>query len=444
MTPTKIVLMGAGSLIFTLRALQDLIYHRETLGGSKVTLVDIDELKLARIAHLARQLNAQTGAGYVVEHSLDRSEALADAEYVIISVEIDRDRLWKLDWQIPIKHGIRHIYGENAGPGGLSHTLRTVPLVLEICRDIERICPNAWVINLTNPESRVCLGIARHTALKFVGLCHQIGEGYYIVAHLLGLVERAGPWPDNLRKQQAAKQLLDIKAAGINHFTWMLDIRDQATGQDLYAKVRAAAGDAAPDFQPLSRYLLEITGLMLATGDQHAGELIGYAHEFVEASGPNLDLITKRRWAFEQLLRDAANGRADLTEWRSGHSVERVIDVISALQGNHNTFELSANILNQGCISNLPDDAIVEVPVIVSGSGIRGLHVGRLPTAIAAMCNQQISIQELAVEAAVTGERRLALQALLLDPVVESHRAAEAVLDDLLSTHAEHVPRFFA
>jgi alpha-galactosidase len=442
MDPPKIVLIGAGSVVFTLRMLQDLLYHQDNLGGATIVFVDIDERLLDRITNLARQLIGQTNADYTIRHTTDRTEALIDAKYVIISVEIERDRLWQLDWEIPLKHNVHHILGENAGPGGLSHTLRIVPLVLEICRDIERICPDAWVLNLTNPESRVCLAISRYTALKVVGLCHQIGEGHYIAAHLLGLVERAGPWPDNLHKQEVAKLLIDIKAAGINHFTWMLAVHDEETGRDLYPDLRAAARVADPDFQPLSRYLLNLTGLMPATGDTHAGELIGYAWEFVGLSGFDFELMAERRRGFDQMLADADQGTADLTPWTQGHSGERVVDFIVALNGNGNTFELSANILNRGCISNLPNKAIVEVPVLVSSSGIQGLHIGLLPTGIAAMCNQQIAIQELAVEAAITGDRRVALQALLLDPVVTSHETAETLLDDLLSKHEKYLPQF--
>jgi alpha-galactosidase len=438
----KIVLLGAGSVIFSLRVLQDLIFHREALSGSTLVLVDIDERKLERVALLARQINRQAAAGYVVQHTPDRTKALVGADYVIISVEIDRDRLWQLDWQIPLKHGIRHTLGENAGPGGLAHTLRTVPLVMEICRDVERLCPNAWVLNLTNPLSRVCLAIARHTALKFVGLCHQIGEGYYIAAHLLGRVGRAGPWPDNLRQQEEAKRWLDIKAAGINHFTWMLDIRDKATGRDLYPELREAARRAAQDFHPLSRHLLDVFGLMPTGGDEHVGELIGYAGEVAELHGPDFALLARRRREFEHLLEAAADEQADLTEWLTGHSMERAVDIIAALHGNSNTFEQSANIVNRGCIANLPDEAIVEVPVMVGGAGIHGLNVGPLPTGIAAMCAQQIAIQELAVEAALSGSRRLALQALLLDPTLNSRATAEAVLADLLAAHAGHLPLF--
>jgi alpha-galactosidase len=442
MSETKIVLIGAGSVIFGLRMFQDLFFHRENLDGSEIVLVDIDQEKLDGMTQIARRLNQLAGTSYSIESTTDRVEALPGSDYVIISVEVERDRLWKLDWEIPRRHGVRHVYGENAGPGGLSHTLRTVPLVMEIGRDIERLSPDALVLNLTNPESRICMALSRYTDLNAVGLCHQIGEGYHIVAHILGLVNRAGPWPDNLLKQQESKHFLDIKAAGINHFTWMTDIREKASGRDLYPEFREAARRAPEDFHPMSRYLMEVSGLMLATGDGHAGELVGYAWEFVEEKGPDFELLEKRRQDFEQLMRDALDSKADLSEWLNGHSIERVVDFIAAHNGDLSSYELSANIVNHHCIENLPETAIVEVPVTVSGSGISGTQVGRLPEMIAAMCRQQVSIQELAVQAAVTGDRRAALQALLIDPVVPSTRVAEAVLDDILNTHAPYLPRF--
>ena len=442
MTHTKIVLIGAGSVVFTMRMFQDLIFHQQTLDGATIVLVDIDERKLEKIAALALQLISRTDLNFQIQHTSDRALALQEAQYVIIAVEIDRDRLWKLDWEIPLKHGVKHVLGENAGPGGLSHTLRIIPLVLEICRDIERICPDAWVLNLTNPEGRVCLAISSHTGLKAVGLCHQIGEGHYIVAHLLGLVDFAGPWPDNLHKQEKAKRLLAIQAAGINHFTWILDVREKATGRDLYPALREAARTATPEFEPLSRYLLDLTGLMPAAGDQHAGELIKYAWEFVGLSGFDFDLMDQRRQDFNRLLEKREHRESDLSQWVSGHSIERVVDFIAAIHGNQDSYELSANIINQGCISNLPSDAIVEVPVLVNGAGIHGLHVGELPTVVAAMCAQQIAVQELSVEAAVSGDRRTALQALLIDPLVPDPRIAEAMLDEFIDVHAANLPQF--
>jgi len=442
MGKTKIVLIGAGSVIFSLRTLQDLIAYKDQLGGSTVVLVDINEEVLDSITKVAQRMNEESGAGYVIESTTDRRQALPGAEFVIISVEINRDELWKLDWQIPLKHGIKHILGENAGPGGLSHTLRTVPLVLEICKDIEAICPNALVLNFTNPESRVCMAISRYTNLRAVGLCHQISAGTYDMAHILGWVDRIGPWPDLHVKWKQASELLDVKAAGINHFTWVLDVRDKRTGEDLYPRFREAERDFDPNFEPLSRALFHTFGLFPATGDEHAGELIGYAWEFVGLEGFDFEWQHRLRIETDRLMKGIISGVEPLGNLITERSSERVVDIIAAIKGNRNTFELSANIVNNGCIPNLPPDAIVEVPVIVSGDGIRGLNMGPLPTGIAAMCAQQVAIQKLAVEAAVTGDRTVALQALLLDPVVGSYEKAQAVLDDLLTTHAAYLPQF--
>jgi alpha-galactosidase len=189
---------------------------------------------------------------------------------------------------------------------------------------------------------------------------------------------------------------------------------------------------------------MDATGYMLATGDQHAGELIGFAWEMVGLEGHDFELLARRRGEFSRQLDEASEGETELTPWLNGRSKERVVDVIVALHTGQKSHELSANITNRGYISNLPDDAIVEVPVVVDGAGIHGIQVGELPTMIAAMCLQQIAIQELAVEAAATGNRQVALQALLIDPVVNSQVMAKSVLDELLTVHAENLPNFYA
>jgi alpha-galactosidase len=164
---TKIVFIGAASASFGPACLLDAI-HCEGLAGSTLVLVDIDAERLEVMARLARRLNEVSGAGLIIEHTTDRCEALPGAEFVINSIAIDRNELWKLDWSIPLKHGIKQVLGENGGPGGLSHSLRNIPAILAICKDMERLCPEALFINFSNPESRVCLAI-RQAHLHSVG-----------------------------------------------------------------------------------------------------------------------------------------------------------------------------------------------------------------------------------------------------------------------------------
>lgn len=450
MPQTKIVLIGAGSASFGLSTLRGLMAQQQDLAGSTITLVDLDEVALERMARLARKLCADLEIPFTIEHTTDRREALPGARFIIISVEIDRLPTWKLDFELPKQFGVKHVLGENAGPGGLSHTLRTVPIVLDICRDVEKLCPDALVLNYTNPESRICMALDRYTNVKAVGLCHQIVVGFEEVAQVLGWVDTAKPptsaaWMTRLLK---AQELLDLKAAGINHFTWITDMRDRRTGEDLYPRFRQALQTFDPTFQPLSRKLYDAFGLFPATGDTHAGELIGYAWEYASTEGYDFDGAERGRIALAERIEAGLAGKIPAREFVEEPSIERVGQIVAAVACARNGYEHSANIRNAPkgttarCISNLPDDTIVEVPVLVSGDGVHGINMGALPDGIAAMCYEQALIQALSVKAAVEGDKRAALQTLLLDPCITSHRQAVALLDALLKAHARYLPQF--
>ncbi len=445
----KIVLIGAGSVSFGPLMLDDLFLHAEALRGSEVWLVDLDAESLARADGYARRLGetVEGGPPFVVRSTTGRREALPGADFVIVSVAVDRIATWRQDWQIPLRHGVRHVLGENGGPGGLSHALRTIPILLEIARDVEALAPNALVLNFTNPMSRLCLALHRHTKVRFVGLCHQIGEGYRLVNAVLGRV----PIPAGLGVNydaapaiwraytQALEQRYHLVAAGINHFTFALDIRDRINGEDLYPAVRDGIARMPIDFELMTRRLLDTFGLLCVTGDGHAGEYVGYAADTLPLTGFDFDTYTQRGVAQRAHLSDIIEGRAAAAPVASG---ERAIPIVATLAKGASRHELSVNLPNRGCIGNLPADAIVEVPGLVAGGSVYGVQVGDLPRGIAAMLTQQTEIQELVVEAAVTGSRKIALQALLLDPVIHSYAQAEHTLDDLLRAHVAYLPQF--
>ena len=218
MNRPKIVVIGTASVIFGPGIVRDILVH-PSLHGSDIVLVDIDAQALEDVLAFGQRLNQLTGANCRLSATTDRCQALPGADFVVISVAVERARLWRLDFQIPLKHGIKHVLGENGGPGGLSHSLRNIPLLLSICRDIEELAADAWVINFTNPMSRLCMALSWETDLKFVGLCHQIGVGYGIVSRILGI----------------PREKLRLRASGINHFTWIQDMRSLETGEDLYS-----------------------------------------------------------------------------------------------------------------------------------------------------------------------------------------------------------------
>jgi alpha-galactosidase len=440
----KIVIIGVGSVSFGPAILGDLFTFADELRGCEVWLVDVNAESLDTMARYAARLNEAFGEPFRLCATSDRREALPGADFVIVSVAVDRMATWKLDWQIPLKHGVRHVLGENGGPGGLSHALRNIPLLLDIARDIERLAPGAMLLNFTNPMSRLCMAVHRHTRVPFVGLCHQIGEGYTLVNKALGIVPREGAhasmaWHDLVAE---VERKIHITAAGLNHFTFILDIRDAATGEDLYPRLRERLAHMPMDFELLSRRLMDAFGLFCATGDGHAGEYVGFAAETMALTGYDFAAYERRgREQWERVRALAAGSPAEVKAAvrRTG---ERAIPIIDAVRRDLNQHELSANVPNDGCISNLPDDAIVEVPAVVNARGAHGVHVGPLPHGLAALMRREVEIQELVVEAGVKGDRNAALQALLLDPHIHSYAQATHLLDDLLKAHARYLPQF--
>ncbi len=442
MGKTKIVLVGAGSTSFGVSTVADLFQQRAQFEGSTLVLCDVNAVKLERVARLAARLNAATGGPFRIASETDYRRALEGAGFVLVSVEVDRLERWKLDWQIPFKYGIQHVLGENGGPGGLSHALRTVPLVLGIAQEMEKSAPDGWLINYVNPLSRVCLGITRYTNIKTVGMCHQINKGYALVGQVLGLTPlRHEHFPD-AEIVRDLKTQIDIKQSGLNHVTWIYDLRDRATGRDLYPEFRERLEKMDPSWEPLSRRLYHAFGLFPATGDGHVGEYFAYAHETSDLKGYDFDGRALESAELDRRVEAAACEDAPLDEFLQHESGERGINIAAAILNNLNQYELNVNVVNDGALPGLPDWAIVEVPAVVSGAGISPLHVPPLPAGITAMLNQQVAIQDRAVDAAVHGDRQAALQALLLDPVVSSYAAAEKMLDELLEVHKAYLPAF--
>lgn len=421
----KIVIIGAGSAIFGLSMLKD-AFSTKQLWGSELVLVDIDSEALKKMTMAAHQINDTLQAGYQITSTTDRLEALPHADYVIVSIAIDRVKMWKMDFSIPQKHGVMHVLGENVGPGAVFHTMRNLPIILDICTDIENICPNALLINFTNPESRLCIAINKYTNVKAIGLCHQIKAGIDIVSTIT-----------NINPAH-----IDVKAWGINHFTWMVDIRDQRTGEDLYPIFREKEAKHDPSYEKLSRFIFHHYGLFPTSGDSHLGEFFPYAHEMIHADGYDFKQYEQRRQNVVHMLDGIIGGQIPIDDSLITPSGEKAFNIINGITNHTNELIPSVNIPNQGYITNLPEEAIVEVPAIVSGSGLHALAYGKLPRGIAALCKQQIDIQHLVVDAGVHGDHQLAKQALLTDPNIPSATSALQIYDELMEINKPYLPNF--
>jgi alpha-galactosidase len=278
-------------------------------------------------------------------------------------------------------------------------------------------------------------------------LCHQIGAGYRLVQKALKLVDAPDEPAEGSAAEvawRAAHQLrlearYHLVACGINHFTFITQLTDRDTGEDLYPRFAQALQTAPADFAPMSRRMFDAFGLFCATGDGHAGEYVGFAADTMALKGYDFDAYEARSVAQFAHINRVADGHVTPQPVFSG---ERAVPIIDALLNWRDQDELSINVPNQGHIPNLPDGAIVEIPGRVAKGAVAGELQPAFPRGLTGMLRQQTEIQELVVEGAVTGRRKPLLQALLLDPTVRSYMQAEHMLDDLLKAHARYLPLF--
>lgn len=464
--PPKIVVIGAGSAIFGLGALVRII-QSERLRGAELVLVDIDEAALATVHQVAEKMNTAWDRGMSISSTGNRREALPGANVVIVSIQVGpRETVWEMDWQIPLRHGVRQPYAENGGPGAFAHTARNLPVILGIARDMEDLCPQAWYINLTNPLIRLTLAVQRYTKIRVIGLCHQLLWGYAMATAVLA--DRFNiPIPAGFHVHTDASNManfipvalaglehLEIKAAGINHFSWVYDIRDKATGEDLYPLLKQRwLKEYRRDFEPLSRDMFQIFGMMPTAGDSHMCEYLSYAHDPITKPWEKYDLKLQswtgnlqRRKERRALAEAIASGERSVDDLKDLHRFnilkEPVPEIIAGLHYNERFYSQQLNLPNNGLIPNLPGDAIVEVPGVISALGAQGVAFPPLPETIAELCRRELARSSVAVEAAVRGDRDLALQALLLDPMITDIDTARAILNDFLVEFAEYLPQF--
>jgi alpha-galactosidase len=462
-TPTKIVCIGAGSYSFGLTTLVSLL-RSQSLKGSQLVLVDRDETHLSIMYKLISWLNDVWDTQMHVDAYTHHRDALQDAHFVINAIEVGpREGLWESDYRIPLKYGVRQPYAENSGPGGFAHAARNILPVLEIARDIEALCPDAWLINFTNPMQRICAAVHRYTGVKVIGLCHQLSAGYAMVGKALAedldifvpptftsthasMKYAVGMFATYLQ----AVEKIKITAAGLNHFTWMLALEERHTGEDLYPRFRERWKSLPDAFEPLTRRVFDAFGFFPIPGDEHLCEYlpwvsdpgtrpwVKYKLELYEWAQHDQERLDK--WAE---LKAAAESMANPEEFVPGYS-EGALEVIESILNDSHLYWESVNIPNQGYITNLPEEAIVELPGVLSADGVQGITIGALPEGIAELLRREITISHLTVDAVVRGDRQLALQALLLDPVIRDMDVAQQVLDDYLAAYRDHLTSFWS
>lgn len=454
MKALKIVLIGAGSREFSRGLVNDLILEKDLWKTFEVELAlcDIDSKALDIMESYALRAVKTAGTSIKITKSVNREDLLPGADFVLLAVELKRMELWEQDFRVPLGLGMKHIYGENGGPGALFHTLRNYENIFPILNDMESLCPQAYMINFTNPEARILSAILSETKIRAIGLCHGFYDFYNFVAKVL----------------ERDYNTLDIRTAGMNHFFSYYKIEDKSSGEDLIPLFEQKIRDNPDILPPLTRYFWETFGALGIDSDHHMGEYVGFAEDKFDAlwefgfdknrvlPGGEVDsYLSFQAWRFHMDVRDYVKGSPQhhidsLVEGRTEiksediiSSGELAIPVIADIMLDRNEWRPAVNVLNsEGYIPNLATDGCIEVPARFNKDGIFPETVPPLAEGFAAQIRLQHSIQKLILQGWQTKSRKLLLQALLLDPVVHSTEKAEKLLDIMFDLQKDYIPEF--
>lgn len=436
----KIAFIGGGSVQWTTMLLTDMVLNH-TLDGAELVLHDIDADALTLATRASQRIIQEAQSRIRIRATPDREDALLGARFVILCVAIGGLRAVRNDLAIPERYGIYQPVGDTSGPGGLARALRHIPFAVQVAREMERLCRDAWLLNLTNPMTTICRGVTRATAIRTVGLCHEV---------------------DLFRRHRLAPLLkvpadtITVEVAGINHLPAI--VRFRVGDADGASRLRAWLSDHTPfelvnDHVPephrdvfLDRLAVKLSlfdqlGVLFGAGDRHLAEF--FPSFLSEASGRGTRygvLLT----TVEHRTENARARRARLDALVQGgpvelvHSDETLAPVVAALAGGP-TGRFIVNAPNVGQIDALPRDVVVESAAEVDALGVRPIAVGALPQPLYAALAPHVAWQELVVEAALTGRREPARAAMAIDPVVHDPAIVDPLLDELLAANAAFV-----
>ncbi|OGV51838.1 MAG: alpha-glucosidase/alpha-galactosidase [Lentisphaerae bacterium GWF2_44_16] len=443
---SKITFMGAGSTVFVKNIIGDAL-STPALKDAHIALYDIDSTRLKESKKMLDILNKNiNGAKAAITTHLgvsSRKEALKGANYVVNAIQVGGyEPSTVIDFDIPRKYGLRQTIGDTLGIGGIFRALRTIPVMLDFAKDIETVCPDAWFLNYTNPMSMLTGAMLRLSNVKTVGLCHSV----QVCAD--GLLNNLG-MKDKVKK-------LQWKIAGINHMAWLLEITDG--GKDLYPEIKKRARQlltkwrkkgAEKNGDMVRLEMMLQFGYYITESSEHNAEYTPY---WIKSNYP--ELIEEFNIPFDEYPRRCVN---QIANWKKRSadliknpslSHERTHEygsrIMEAIETNVPTV-IGGNVMNNGLITNLPSNSVVEVPCLVDRNGVQGTHVGALPEQCAALNRTNINVHLLTIEAAKTGLKEHVYQAAMLDPHTSSELTLDkirAMCDDLIKAHGKFLPKF--
>ncbi|UCD36781.1 MAG: hypothetical protein JSW54_08025 [Fidelibacterota bacterium] len=453
---TKIILIGAGSAMFTRGLVADLILSPD-LGPWKLGLVDTSHEALETAEGLCRKMIEVREVEIEVEASTDRRDILPGANVVVSTIGVGGRRAWEADVFIPRKYGIYQPVGDSVMAGGVSRSMRMIPALVDIARDVKELCPDAWFFNYSNPMTANCWAIRKATGVPVIGLCHGTFDVQRQLARLIG----------------APPEEVTAIFAGLNHFTLIFDLRwkgrdawpavkarlaeekgqpfDTETLERLFPEMGAPSGTFKAADNPFSWSLFEAYGAYPAVNDRHVveffpqrfpggkyyGRTLGVDCFSMENTIAGGDRIYENMRA--QALGDEPLDESALNRTAGEH--EQLLAILHSLRRDDRRV-YAANLPNHGAVPNLPDDAILEIPAVATSTGLRPMHIPDFPDTLAALLIPKIAAASLTVDAALSGDRRLFVEALLADGSVTDPEVANRMADELLEAHRQYLPNF--
>ncbi len=438
MMKKNLVILGVGSTYFTRGIVESLI----TKGGEwDVRMVDIDRQSLEIAVRLSKKLVEIYNAPVTISGSTDRTAVLPGADAVVSTIGVGGRQAWEKDVAIFRQFNIYQSTGDTYGAGGLSRALRTIPVLVEIAKDVERLCPNAYFINFSNPMTVNVWAISKTTGVKVAGLCYGVTWYQHYLARLLGL-----PW-----------ESVSCRAIGVNHFTWITDLTFQ--GESLWPQLRKIMDEKGygSDNDPSYTWeLFRIFNAFPCVGDGHICEFVpgwqGEGAYYGKTFGTTFHNFEEYAATFDRIFDEMQNQafgkvpivkRADNPEEKDMFKDEDLfIDVLSALKGGDDILR-TVNLPNFGQANNLPSGAVLEATTLITSQGFQPLCFGDLPAGIRAILLRILGTQELTIEASLKADYQLAIQALIAGETVRTEAQGRKVMDAILDTHRDYLPQFF-
>ena len=435
----KIAFIGAGSFGFTRTLVKDILTF-PALSDCTIALMDIDTERLSAIKTAVDKIVSTGKYPAKVVATTDRAEALKDADGVVCTILAGGVNIWRYDVEIPKKYGVDINVGDTRGPAGIFRALRTIPVMLEICRDIERYCPNAIFLNYTNPMAMLCRAMQGQSKVQVTGLCHSVQGTAEMLANWIG----------------APMEEITYLCAGINHQAFYLEYK--WNGTDAYPLIRKAITERPEIYNEEM-----VRNEMFLHLDYYVTESSGHNSEYNAWFRKRPDLIEKYcthgtgwnpgvyGYILNEYLSRENTWKKEIDEWLAKDEVnlerghEYAAYIFNATIGDGALYEFNGNVRNFGLIDNLPEGCCVEVPVLASKRGLTPMHVGQLPEHLAVLINTSARCEELAVEAAITGDPRKVFHAICFDPLTSAVLSLDEIkkmVDEMFAANKQWLPQF--